>query len=432
MWCKNEEPKEGEESKELYTHYYADGEDEKLKTYEDKGYIINKLTIRDFTSGNEIVAWDIVSQIFLLSMMTVFVYNNLWNLGDKDKGAVIYKRKKEDKLKGLKIGLIASIPSFVITTIIFVGRATFAKEVSVALYAFLNAHWYKLIILISGGGYFHELKIWEVIVFYALILFVPLVAHIAYTKNVRLPRVPCSIVFVALQFSVISSFVHHAINSYPGLFGLFNYEKEGPGINKDAPPKKTFVVFFETFFRNFWKFVTINLVYCLISIPVITNGMAKVGMTNVCRNTARDKHSFGLSDFFETIKKNLAQSLIAGIINTVVYALLIFDFFFFWGVEGVPGVIGTGIALAMLITFTMMNYYLWTLIITFDYTLKQAYTNSFKFVFINFKNSILVFFVNILLVLISTNKPLSFNLISPAFNKSACLPHSPSFLAFPI
>ena len=46
--------------------------------------------------------------------------------------------------------------------------------------------------------------------------------EVIFAKNVRLPRVPCSIVFVALQFSVISSFVHHAINSYPGLFGLFN------------------------------------------------------------------------------------------------------------------------------------------------------------------------------------------------------------------
>ena len=176
---------EGEEGEELYTHYYADGEDEKLKTYEDKGYVINKLTIRDYTSENKVVAWDIITEIFLLIMMTVFVYNNLWNLGDKDKGAVIYRRKKEDKLKGLKIGLIASIPSFIITTVIFVGRTTFAKEVSVALYAFLNAHWYKLIILISGGGYFHELKIWEVVVFYALLFFVPLVAHIAYTLGYK-------------------------------------------------------------------------------------------------------------------------------------------------------------------------------------------------------------------------------------------------------
>ena len=93
-----------------------------------------------------------------------------------------------------------------------------------------------------------------------------------------------------------------------GFFGLFNYEKEGPGISKNAPKKKTFLIFFETFFRNFWKFMPINLVYSLISVPVITGGFASVGITHVARNTARDKHSFGLSDFFDTIKKNWKQA----------------------------------------------------------------------------------------------------------------------------
>ena len=186
-----------------------------------------------------------------------------------------------------------------------------------------------------------------------------------------------------------------------GIFGLFDYNKEGPGISKDAPKKKTFIVFFETFFRNFWKFTMINLVYWIISIPFFTKGMANVGITHIARNTARDKHSFGFSDFFETIKKNFKQSLIAGIINTILYALLIFDVVFFYNVKGIYGVIGTGIALAMLVVFTLINYYLWTLIITFDYTLKQAYTNSFKLAFINFKNSFLILLVNILLVAIS-------------------------------
>ncbi len=182
-----------------------------------------------------------------------------------------------------------------------------------------------------------------------------------------------------------------------GLFGLFNYEKEGPGISKDAPKKKGFVVFFEMFFRNFWKFITINLVYSIISLPILTNGMANVGITNVARNTARDKHSFGISDFFETIRKNLKQSIIAGIINTVIYGFLIFDLWFFSASEGTFGIVGTGITLALLVTFTMMNYYLWTLIITFKFTLKQVYKNSFKFVFINFKYSFLCLFVNVLI-----------------------------------
>ena len=176
-----------------------------------------------------------------------------------------------------------------------------------------------------------------------------------------------------------------------GFFGLFNYEKEGPGISKNAPKKKTFLVFFETFFRNFWKFITINLVYSIISVPVITGGMASAGLTNVTRNIARDKHSFGLSDFFETIKKNWKQSLFAGIINTVIYIVLFFDLMFFYENQGngIVYIIGLGISLSMLMIFLMMNFYIWTLMITFKFSLKQIYKNSFKFVIINFKKNLL-------------------------------------------
>lgn len=179
-----------------------------------------------------------------------------------------------------------------------------------------------------------------------------------------------------------------------GFFGLFNYEKEGPGIDKNAPKKHGFIVFFETFFRNFWKFISINLVYCLINIPVVTGGFANVGITHVARNTARDKHSFGLSDFFETIKKNKKQALIAGIINTVVYILMIINLVFYWFfAKGFLQTVGFGFVMAMFFLFSVMCYYLWTLIITFDFTLKQAYMNSFRFVFVNLKYNLLCFFV---------------------------------------
>lgn len=178
-----------------------------------------------------------------------------------------------------------------------------------------------------------------------------------------------------------------------GFFGLFNYEKEGPGISKDAPKKKTFIVFFETFFRNFWKFININLVYLIVSLPVITNGLAAAGITNVTRNIARDKHSFGISDFFETIKKNWKQALPAGIINTLIYIILGFDiYFFYFGSEGAMATVGLGISLCITFIFTVMQYYIWTLMITFNFKLKQIYKNSFKFVFINMKMNLLCFF----------------------------------------
>lgn len=182
------------------------------------------------------------------------------------------------------------------------------------------------------------------------------------------------------------------------LFGFFNYNKEGPGISKNAPKKRTFIVFFETFFRNFWKFIPISLVYSAISLPLLTSGLASAGMTNVARNTARDKHSFGLSDFFETIKKNWKQALPAGIINTLIYAVLLFDAWFFYNGEGMIAQIGLGITFAMLFIFTVMNFFIWTLIITFKFTLKQVYKNSFKFAFINFKGNLICFFSQILVL----------------------------------
>lgn len=178
-----------------------------------------------------------------------------------------------------------------------------------------------------------------------------------------------------------------------GLFGFFNYDKEGPGISKNAPKKRAIVVFFETFFRNFWKFAPISGLFTLLSIPVLTGGLASAGMTNVARNTARDKHSFGVSDFFDTIKKNWKQALPAGIINALVYGVLIFDVVYFYGGTDKISSAGLGLILAIFFIFTVMNYYMWTLMITFKFTLKQVYSNSFRFVFINFWKNLLCFII---------------------------------------
>lgn len=177
-----------------------------------------------------------------------------------------------------------------------------------------------------------------------------------------------------------------------GFLGLFNYEKEGPGIAKDAPKKRGFIVFFEFFFRNFWKFFGINIVYGIISLPVITSGLANVGITNVARSIARDKHSFGLSDYFETVKKNWKQGLIAGIINVIVYIILAFDIYFFISMESnLFSSVCLGATFMISFFFLVMNYYIWTLMITFKFNLKQIYSNSLKFVIINLKNNFFCF-----------------------------------------
>ena len=178
-----------------------------------------------------------------------------------------------------------------------------------------------------------------------------------------------------------------------GFFGFLDFTKEGPGIKKDAPKKKTFFVFFEIYFRNFWRFFSVNLIYFVTSLPIITRGLSVAGITNITRNIARDKHSFGLSDFFETIRKNWKQALSVGIINTVITALIVFGIWFynesFLQTQQNLSLAGLIISIMILVIFGIMKFYIYTLMITFNFSIKALYVNSFKFVLLNFWKNLL-------------------------------------------
>ncbi|MBQ4118783.1 MAG: hypothetical protein IJD45_00150 [Clostridia bacterium] len=176
---------EGDEENEkiiLYTHKYSEGEDLKKQEYIDKGYTLTEIPMKNTT-----VKWDIVAQIFLLFMIGVFVYNNLWNLGFKDSNLVKIGEKREDKLKGIKIGFLSQLPAFILLAVLSIGKSTFAREFSIASYSFLNPHLHRAIYILSGsdGGYFGEFTIGDIAIIFALLLFIPILAQIAYTLGYK-------------------------------------------------------------------------------------------------------------------------------------------------------------------------------------------------------------------------------------------------------
>ena len=179
-------------------------------------------------------------------------------------------------------------------------------------------------------------------------------------------------------------------------FKLRAFEQEGSGVAKDAPKKRGFFAFFEKYFNQFWQMITLNCWLVLLSIPVITGGLGSVGMTYIARSFATNQHTFGTSDFFGSIKKNLKQGLVAGILNIIITAVLIFSTVY--DAEAMMAAKGTfsleavcfGIVLFMLIIFFMMNYYMWTLIITFDFPLRKVYSNSFKLALVGMKKNLII------------------------------------------
>ena len=182
-----------------------------------------------------------------------------------------------------------------------------------------------------------------------------------------------------------------------GFGGFFNYEQPGPGVKKDGPKKKTFFIFLEIWFRNIWKLCSVSLFYTICNLLILPSGLGSAGMTNVARNLALDKHSFGIYDFFQTIKKNWKQALPAGIINFLVTAILCYSIYFYFLGDDIWSVIGFGLSVALFICFSFLKYHIWLIIITFKLPLKKIYKNCFLFIFVNIKANIIIALTEILL-----------------------------------
>lgn len=158
---------------------------------------------------------------------------------------------------------------------------------------------------------------------------------------------------------------------------LFNFSKPGKGVSKNQAKKRGFFRFFEIYIRSFWRFCTVNLWHTVISLPLFTCGLADVGMAYVARNTAIETPTFGLSDFFDIIKKNWKTALITGIIRVLLIALLVYDWFYFSGMQNeLWGLVLMAGIIFIFMMFTMMNFYIPILTVTFRPKLKKLYKNS--------------------------------------------------------
>lgn len=223
-----------------------------------------------------------------------------------------------------------------------------------------------------------------------------------------------------------------------GFFGFGDFTKEGKGVDKDAPQKRSFFLFWELFFRKFSRLISLNLLYLVSVIPTVivvfflsgflsSNivehlvpaiaeifniaqanaadnaefmrlavyldliiravvtilftalwGMGPVtcGFTYVLRNYARQEHSWMFSDFFSNVKRNFKQGIVVWLIDLVMFFVLYNAYNFYASQSGFVNVIKYFV-ITFAIVYTMMHFYIYQLIITFELPLKQLYRNSF-------------------------------------------------------
>lgn len=186
-----------------------------------------------------------------------------------------------------------------------------------------------------------------------------------------------------------------------GLFSQWQdrHNRPGPGVDKNAPQKKSFVVFFEILGRKFWKLCIANLLYLVAFLPILTRGLADAGLANITRSYAREKHAFIGSDFLETIKKNWKQALPVGIINNLLTVVIVFAVSMYYqpAANGnTLAFIGLVLTMSVYVVFTVMKYYIPFLLITFKYNLRQLYRNALLFAGVGWKPNLVVSLVLLL------------------------------------
>ncbi len=177
-------------------------------------------------------------------------------------------------------------------------------------------------------------------------------------------------------------------------FGLFNYNKPGPGVDKGETNKNRFFFFFELYFRKFWKLLELNLLFLLCCIPIVTIGPAIAGFTYILRNYADERPTFLVSDFFEAFRKNWKQSTGLFFLDLAVSTVAILSLMFYWNnaSEGAWMFLPLGLCLLVLVVMFFMRYYAYLMAVTVELKFRHILKNALIFAFLGLRTNVITTF----------------------------------------
>lgn len=243
-----------------------------------------------------------------------------------------------------------------------------------------------------------------------------------------------------------------------GLFSA-NYNKPGPGVDKDAPPKPRFFTFFEVLKRKFWHLIKINFLYVLCNIPalvlalyvssaylqkvhidnaglndlyiriflaaimiflsVVTIGPVQAGFTYVLRNYSREEHAFIWWDFKDNFIKNFKQGMIITGIDIVVMYILGIALNFYVSTPGILATAASAFVFLSIVVYSIMHLYLYPMLVTVQLSIKNLYKNAFILSLLRLLPNILFLILNILVAFATFYNPIIgivlFLIIAPSF-----------------
>lgn len=243
----------------------------------------------------------------------------------------------------------------------------------------------------------------------------------------------CNVKKIVLQYSLYKKQRRELIM---GIFGG-GYTKPGKGVDKNAPKKKGFFLFFDIIIHKFTKFLGANCLYTMTSIlwiaalyffagivlsntNIVNNiaasinavesgidpnemygsimlmlqlmfaagvfimwgsGPASAAYSYINRCFTRGEHAWIISDGLDKFKENFKQGMLVVIIDAVVLVFGINAAHFYWtfyiSTHSFIWMLLTYIMALVFIIYTMMHPYIYQIMVTFECKIGAIYKNAF-------------------------------------------------------
>lgn len=125
----------------------------------------------------------------------------------------------------------------------------------------------------------------------------------------------------------------------------------------------------------------IGLIVLAVILLCFTFGPVMTGIVYNMRNIVRGEPIFLWQDFWHTIKVNLRQSIILGILDLSILTALGYGVIFYYMNLATASIFGTFFlfTLVLIVMYLMMRKYLYTMLVTFDLSIFKLFKNALIF-----------------------------------------------------
>lgn len=172
-----------------------------------------------------------------------------------------------------------------------------------------------------------------------------------------------------------------------GIARLIGKKRFASGEGVTQPPEKGVRRFGFVLWTHMWKLVTLNLLFLVFSIPVVTMPAALCGMNRVLIKLWREGNCFLWSDFWDEFKANILKALPFGIIC----GLMLFASYYFLSLSVSYGALLTTVIGFMLLGFAVLfGSYAFVFLPTLDLKIRHIARNAFILAMVEWKTNLVL------------------------------------------